>query len=102
MIDYSKSKIYIIRSGNAYYIGGTTNTLSRCKAGLKVKSNKNDCSKLSQILNSRFCSVCLLEFFPCDTKNQLNKRVRQCRKDYKKKRQSEVYDKSIFNLCLLD
>ena len=102
MLDYSKSKIYVLRSGNYFFIGGTTNTLSRCKAGLKVKCSKNEDGLLSHILDSKFCSITLLEHFPCETKKQLNKRVRQCRRDYKKAQKRFLNDISIFNLGLLD
>ena len=102
MIDYSKSKIFIIRSEDCYHIGGTTNTLSRCKVGYKVKCAKDENSKLSKIVHSYFCNISLLEYFPCETKKKLNRRVRQCRREYKIKLKKDENDRSIFNLSLLD
>lgn len=73
MPDYSKGKIYAIRSPNTeqVYIGSTTQALSRRIAEHKNKPYE---TKSKIILEAGDAYIELIEEFPCDNKEQLNKR----------------------------
>jgi len=75
MPDYQKGKIYKLYSneGPEIYIGSTTTPLCQRKA--KHKSSKsNNCS--SKILFEKYEEVIieLIEYFPCNTREELNKK----------------------------
>jgi hypothetical protein len=73
MPDYSKGKIYAIRSPNTdkVYIGSTIDTLSRRMSKHRNKFNTTS-SKL--ILEAGDAYIELIEEFPCDNREQLSKR----------------------------
>ena len=70
MIDYSNSKIYIIKTNkrNLFYVGGTTLTLTNCLPGLRIRKY----SKLKRICDSSY-GIELLENYNCENKLELNK-----------------------------
>jgi len=74
MPDYQNGKIYKLWSpeGNEIYIGSTTQSLCRRKQG--HKDLKKNCS--SKILFEKYEEVIieLIEYFPCNNKEELNKK----------------------------
>jgi hypothetical protein len=77
MPDYSKAKIYRVYCGDDEYIGSTIRPLSeRMNDHRKGYKNGNVCS--SRILFEKHgvenCKIELIEDYPCERKEQLNKR----------------------------
>lgn len=76
MSDYSKGKIYAIRSHSIdkVYVGSTTQPLSKRMAEHRscLKLNRNRMS--GEILQYPDAYIELIENFPCENKEQLNKR----------------------------
>jgi adenylate kinase family enzyme len=86
MPDYSLGKIYMVYpkvdnadEGDVYY-GSTTNTLSR-----RMSEHRN--SKRCKILFDKYgvenCFIELVEEYPCETKEQLNKKEGEYIRSYK-------------------
>lgn len=79
MPDYQKAKIYKIVDANEemVYVGCTVNTLARRMAGHRSKYNKEDFVS-SHIIFDKYgvenCKILLLENYPCNSKDELNKR----------------------------
>ena len=79
MPDYSRGKIYTIRSrtdDNLIYVGSTIQALSTRFAGHKAKSIKNPDYKIYKTINNNWKDwyIELYETFPCQSKDELNKR----------------------------
>tara|TARA_R110000787_G_C13381866_1_gene441872 strand:+ start:449 stop:940 length:492 start_codon:yes stop_codon:yes gene_type:complete len=78
MPDYKNAKIYKLWSpeGDDIYIGSTTKYLSTRKAQHKYKYDKNTITCKSSILYEKYNDVRieLLECFPCENKDELNKK----------------------------
>jgi hypothetical protein len=77
MPDYSKGKIYSIRSHQTddIYIGSTVTTLSLRLSEHKSKYKHNILSSASrELLKYDDVYIELIEEYPCDNKEQLNKR----------------------------
>ena len=78
MPDYSKSKIYRLYCGEDEYIGSTTRPLSERMNEHRMEYKKNykrSCSKtLFEKHGLENCKIELIEDFPCERKEQLNKR----------------------------
>ena len=74
--DYSKGKIYIIRSPNtpSVYIGSTISQLHKRLSQHKQPSNK---LTSKNIIDSGDAYIELLEDCPCENRNQLHKREGQ-------------------------
>jgi hypothetical protein len=84
-MDYQKAKIYVIRSHktNSVYIGATTQSLSKRMAkhrsDMKIyeanpnPKSKNNC-RSREIVKYDDSYIELVEDFPCENKEQLNKR----------------------------
>jgi len=75
MPDYKNGKIYSIRSHQTeqIYIGSTTQTLSeRISQHKKISNTKNCTSKI--ILQYEDAYIELIELFPCNSKEELNKK----------------------------
>jgi len=74
--DYSKGKIYIIRSPNtpSVYIGSTVSKLHK-----RFSQHKHPSNKLTSknIIDSGDAYIELLEDYPCENRNQLHKREGQ-------------------------
>ena len=79
MPDYQNGKIYTIRcrSDNTFiYVGSTTMTLSKRMAEHRYASYTNNIRKLYQSVNGNWDEwyIELYEVYPCENKEQLNKR----------------------------
>jgi hypothetical protein len=82
MPDYSKAKIYAIRAPgtDSVYIGSTTKALSARMANHRATYRMWKDGRLNGVCASKGlmeqdgCYIELLEDFPCDNKEQLNKR----------------------------
>jgi hypothetical protein len=79
MPDYQNGKIYTIRcksDNTLIYVGSTMTTLSRRLAEHKSKSKKYNTRKLYQSINDNWDDwyIELYEVYPCENKEQLNKR----------------------------
>ena len=79
MPDYQNGKVYTIRcksDNNLIYVGSTATTLSRRLAEHKSKSKKYNTRKLYQSINDNWDDwyIELYEVYPCENKEQLNKR----------------------------
>ena len=79
MPDYQNGKIYTIRcksNNTLIYVGSTITTLSRRLAEHKSKSKKYNTRKLYQSINDNWDDwyIELYEVYPCENKEQLNKR----------------------------
>ena len=75
MPDYKNGKIYSIRSYQTeqIYIGSTTQSLSeRISQHKKISNTKNCTSKI--ILQYEDAYIELIELFPCNSKEELNKK----------------------------
>ena len=77
MPDYSLGKIYMVYpkvedpdEGDVYY-GSTTNTLSR---RMTEHRNKTQCKILFDKYGNKNCFIELVEEYPCETREQLNKK----------------------------
>jgi len=72
-MDYKNGKIYAIRSHqiDEIYIGSTTQTLTKRLSAHKNKDNK---CKSKQILQYDDAYIELIELFPCNSKEELNKK----------------------------
>ena len=73
---YGRGKIYTIRSHQTelFYIGSTTNTLVKRFSCHKSKFKGGNCPSSKDILKFEDAYIELLEDFPCENKNQLNRR----------------------------
>ena len=73
MPDYANSKIYAIRSPNTtlFYVGATCNEL--CKRHYQHRVNYS--SYVKQILEAGNSYIELIEYCPCNTKEELNSRL---------------------------
>lgn len=82
MPDYSRGKIYAIRAPGTdeVYIGSTTKQYLSCRLGQhrqefkKWKEGKNKYITSFKLLEREGAYIELIELFPCDTKEQLNRR----------------------------
>ena len=76
MPDYSKGKIYSIRSYQTddIYIGSTCRTLCVRLANHRYDYKKNTTVKSKEILKYEDVYIELIEDFPCENKEQLHKR----------------------------
>jgi hypothetical protein len=79
MPDYQNGKIYTIRCRNdntLIYVGSTTMTLSRRIAEHRYASVSNNIRKIYQSVNGNWDDwyIELYEVYPCENKEQLNKR----------------------------
>ena len=79
MPDYQNGKIYTIRcksDNTLIYVGSTSTTLSRRLAEHKSKSKKYNTRKIYQSVNGNWDDwyIELYEVYPCENKEQLNKR----------------------------
>ena len=79
MPDYQNGKIYTIRcksDNTLIYVGSTITTLSRRLAEHKSKSKKYNTRKIYQSINDNWDDwyIELYEVYPCENKEQLNKR----------------------------
>jgi hypothetical protein len=84
-MDYKNSKIYTIRSPQTdkYYIGATTQPLSKRFSRHKTyKFDGNKCAS-TQIIDLGDAYIELLEMFPCETKEQLSAREFQLIREHK-------------------
>ena len=78
MPNYQNSKIYKITGGGLTYYGSTTQPLSKRLVqhkSQKKKINYNYCTSF-QILDFEDCDICLIEYYPCNSKEELHKRER--------------------------
>ncbi len=80
MPDYSKGKIYriVCNETGEQYIGSTTQTLTQ-RLSVHVTETKNNYSKKcksSQIIHRGNYAIVLIEEYPCENKNQLERRER--------------------------
>ena len=74
---YGRGKIYTIRSHQTelFYIGSTTNTLVKRFSNHKAEFKRDTLSSTSKdILKFEDAYIELLEDYPCENKNQLNRR----------------------------
>ena len=93
-MDYANGKIYTIRSyqTDKYYIGSTTQPLSKRLSGHKTKFNQGNMdTKSVEIVKYEDAYIELLEDYPCSNKRQLNKREGQLIRQYK----NECVNKNI-------
>jgi hypothetical protein len=79
MPDYQNGKIYTIRcksDNTLIYVGSTITTLSRRLAEHKSKSKKYNTRKIYQSINDNWDDwyIELYEVYPCENKEELNKR----------------------------
>ena len=78
MPDYSKTKIYIIRSPNTtnVYVGATTSTLVKrfSEHNCRFKSGKRSQTRAAKVLEHGDCYIELLERYPCLDKDESNAR----------------------------
>ena len=76
MPDYSKGKIYAIRAPGTeeVYIGSTTLSLAQRLSGHRQYISKGKYCSSSRILSKEGAYIELLEDFPCERREQLNKR----------------------------
>jgi len=85
---YSNGKLYrLICDDGHYYIGSTTNKLNYCLHGHKTNS-KNEtkgCRLYEHILTIGWDKVKieLIELYPCQSKDELTKKMKSIYKDYK-------------------
>lgn len=87
--DYSKGKIYTVRSRSCelVYIGSTIQTLPDRLSGhyrhLKsYKNGKGDKCSSYQILEKGDAYIELFEYYPCDTEQELRRYEGQCQRNY--------------------
>ncbi len=92
MIDYAKSKKFLISRGTNYSINGTTMTISHRICSYRFKFNcgtlKNQ--KLCEIFQNGKFKVTIFEYYNCENKHQLNKRVRYHRREYRKRLNKKI------------
>jgi hypothetical protein len=72
-MDYENGKIYKITGGNMTYYGSTTQILSKRLYQHKHKSNMCYSKKILELGNY---DICLVELFPCKSKEELHMRER--------------------------
>ena len=79
MPDYKTGKIYCIRSHltDEVYIGSTTTPLSTRMVGHRTKFKNGSGVSSSEILKHGDAYIELIEEFPCDNRDQLNRREGQ-------------------------
>ena len=98
MIDYTKSKIYLISCGTNYFIGGTIMSISHRICSYRFKFNcgtlKNE--KLCEIFQNGKFKIAILEYYNCENKYCLNKRVRYHRREYRKSLNKKIDDTSLY------
>ena len=84
-MDYANGKIYTIRSfqTDKYYIGSTTQTLTKRLSCHKSHYKKGVFYTSSEIIQYGDCYIELLEDFPCFKKDQLCKREGQLIREHK-------------------
>ena len=100
MIDYNNSKIYMLSNGKYVYIGGTTMTIARRNA-LKVGTLKN--IRLLDIMASGIkIKTQIIEYFSCQTKRELRKRIRECKREYKLNKKVEENVVSFLTFSFTD
>jgi hypothetical protein len=78
MPNYQNSKIYKITGGGLTYYGSTTQPLSKRLVQHKTEKkrvNHKYCTSF-QILDFEDCDICLVEYYPCNSKEELHKRER--------------------------
>jgi tagatose-1,6-bisphosphate aldolase len=82
MPNYQNGKIYTIRSYQTekFYIGSTCEILS--KRLYQHSKKKNEC-KSKEIINYGDAYIELLELYPCNNKDELNKREGELIRDHK-------------------
>ncbi len=73
MPNYANSKIYAIRSPNTtlFYVGATCNDLSK----RHFQHRHNNSTYVQQILEAGNSYIELIEYCPCNTKEELNSRL---------------------------
>ena len=77
MPDYQNSKIYKLVGNDKVYIGSTTQPLCKRKTNHLTSYNckRNECSS-TEILSDPNHYIELIEYFPCNNKEELQKRER--------------------------
>ena len=80
MPDYSKGKIYKIVSPNTeeVYIGSTTQKLSNRMTSHRKDYRNGKYMTSSEIIKHGDAKIVLVENYPCETKEQLEKREQEC------------------------
>lgn len=73
MIDYINGKIYKLTGSGLTYYGSTTQLLSKRLYEHKLKGNKSSSKQIIELGNY---DICLVELFPCNSKEELHKRER--------------------------
>ena len=87
MPDYQKGKIYKIVDSNEemVYIGSTVNTLARRMVNHRADYNRNHFTTSHIIFNKygvENCKILLLENYPCNSKEELNRREAELIKEF--------------------
>lgn len=81
-INYHSAKIYKITGGGLTYYGATVQTLCRRFAKHRTNKKRVENGKQStritsfQILDYPDCDICLVENFPCNSRDELHQRER--------------------------
>ena len=81
MVNYQNGRIYTLRSHQTddIYIGSTTRMLRKRMAEHRYNyKHRKTHTSAHQILQYEDCYIELLEEFPCDNKEQLEKREMEC------------------------
>jgi len=74
MPDYSKSKIYRVYCGDDEYIGSTTRPLSERMNEHRMMPRNTSVRVLFEKHGVENCNIELIEDYPCERKEQLNRR----------------------------
>ena len=89
-VDYQNGKIYIVRNSvnDLTYIGSTCQSLSQRMAQHRVdtKKNKKNHMKLHKLMNELNVEnfyIELMEFYPCNTREELFKKEGECIRQHK-------------------
>jgi len=84
-MDYKNGKIYALRTHHSdeIYIGSTTQTLTKRLSWHHCPSNKNTSKNLFEKYDDVYIE--LIENYPCESKEQLNKREGEIQREYKEK-----------------
>jgi len=87
MPDYSKGKVYVLRSHSTdkVYIGSTIETLSSRMSKHRYGFKHNNGVTSSEILKYNDCYIELICDYPCDRKEQLEKKEGEIIRQYKDK-----------------
>jgi hypothetical protein len=75
MPDYSKSKIYAVKSPNIekWYLGATTQSLCQRMTGHRIRKS----TRSREIIDAGDAYIELIELFPCNNIDELTKRERE-------------------------